>query len=1042
MPAWFRPKRFLFLFLLLCNWAFAQRNVYHLVPEVRLRLGQELFANKRYAAALQVFDQTAASFDYLSESRADCDYYAALCAYELFNEDATYRFESFVSNYPENQKIKLAYFFLGNIFYRQKSYKEALEWYEQTEIYQLSKEQRFELKFKKGYCFFVRGKEKEARALFDEIKDVENKYAAPATYYFSHISYNEGNYEVALKGFQKFSKGSTFSPVVPFYISNIYFLQGKYQETIDYAIPLLDSANTKRVPEIAGLIGQSYYRLKKFETALPYLEKSMEGGAKPERYHYYQLAYCQYRAGQFERAIPNYQKVTTENDTLVQLAYYQLAACYLNVNNKQYARNSFESASKFSFDQDLAEDALFSYAKLSYELAYNPFHEAIDAFRKYIDLYPNSPRIDEAYKLLVNVYLTTKNYKEALVSIEKIKKKTLDLQFAFQRICFNRGIELYNDRDIENAILHFQKSLSEPRDKSLASDARFWIAEARYRQQKLPVAIDAYKDFLFSPGAINSEHYAQSYYSLGYCYFKTNEYKESIVWFRKLEDLKVKAENALLADATLRIADAYFQLRDYENAVSYYSKATLMKTTAHDYALFQLALVSGLSGKSVDKIASLEKLLGYYPKSDYADDAKFELGNAYLTKGENETALKYFTQVEEEYPSGGYAKKSLMKRALIYYNTNENEKAIATFKRVIELYPESQESKESVKGLREIYVEIGDVASFEDFLRSKPSIKLSPSVLDSTSYEAAERKFQKQDFESAVSDFTNYLSKFENGFFVLNAHYYRAESNFKLNRKEDALADYQWVIEKNANKFLETSLLKGSQIAFKLKKYQEAVNIYSRLELVSNNPADILDARVGKMRCALFLQQFELCQQSAIRVISMDKATNDVIMESHLAIAKSALALKNDSVAVSELSFVSQNSQGEFGAEASYLLAEMYYVAKKYELTEKSIFELIDRVPSYDYWIAKGFVLLARNYRALGDDFQAKETLKSIIEKCDIPELIKAAQEELDSILAEEKRKEEQWKQTETEIKFDTNSLQDNRLFDQDILIPEKNEGQ
>jgi hypothetical protein len=165
-------------------------------------------------------------------------------------------------------------------------------------------------------------------------------------------------------------------------------------------------------------------------------------------------------------------------------------------------------------------------------------------------------------------------------------------------------------------------------------------------------------------------------------------------------------------------------------------------------------------------------------------------------------------------------------------------------------------------------------------------------------------------------------------------------------------------------------------------------------------------------------------------------------MESHLAIAKSALALKNDSVAVSELSFVSQNSQGEFGAEASYLLAEMYYGAKKYELTEKSIFELIDRVPSYDYWIAKGFVLLARNYRALGDDFQAKETLKSIIEKCDIPELIKAAQEELDSILAEEKRKEEQWKQTETEIKFDTNSLQDNRLFDQDILIPEKNEGQ
>lgn len=1042
MLAAFRLSCLFFLLIVPVSEVFSQRNVYYLGPDVKFRMAEELFSNNRYAAALKTFDEAAASFPFSGEKRAECDYYAALCAYELFNEDAAHRFRAFVSNYPENQKIKLVYFYLGNIFYRQKSFKEAIEWYEKTEPYQLSKDQRFELKFKKGYCYFVKGREKEARALFDDIKDIENKYAAPATYYFSHISYNEGNYEVALKGFQKFSHNSTFAPVVPFYISNILFLQGKYQETIDYALPLLDSANTKRVPEISGLIGESYYRLKKFELALPYLEKSMEGGSKPERHNFYQLAYCQFKAGQFEKAIPNFQKVTNGTDTLVQLAYYQLAACYLKTNNKQYARNSFESASKFSFDAELAEDALFSYAKLSYELAYNPFHEAIDAFRKYIDLYPSSPRIDEAYRLLVNVYLTTRNYREALISIEKIKKKTLDLQYAYQRICFNRGIELYNDRDLDNAITHFQKSLNEARDKTLASDAKFWIAEAFYRKQNLPEAIKSYKDFLFSPGAIASAYYGQCYYSLGYCYYKNSDFKEAIVWFKKIEDLKVKAEAGLLSDATLRTADAYFQLRDYESAVAYYGRASDMKTSAHDYALYQLAIVSGLSGKPADKITNLEGLLTRYPESDFVDDAKFELGNAYMIKGDNLRALNYFSEVEEEYPSGLYAKKSLMKRALIYYNTSENEKAIATFKKVIELYPESQESKESVKGLREIYVEIGDVASFEDFLRGKPSIKLSPSVLDSTTYEAAERKFHKQDYEAAIADFSSYLSKFENGFFVLHAHYYRGESNLKTNRGEDALADFQWVIEKNSSKFLETSLEKGSRLAFKLKKYAEALSIYQKLELLSNNPGTIMEARVGKMRCALFLKNYDLCQQSAIRVLAMDKASNDLIMEAHMVIAKSAIATGKDSLALSEYGFVSQNSKGEFGAEATYALAEINYGFKKYELTEKTIFELIDRVPSYDYWIAKGFVLLAKNYRALGDNFQATETLKSIIDKCDIPELIKAAQEELNSIMEEERKKEEQWKQTETEIKFDTNSLQDNQLFEQDIVIPEKNENQ
>ena len=45
------------------------------------------------------------------------------------------------------------------------------------------------------------------------------------------------------------------------------------------------------------------------------------------------------------------------------------------------------------------EDALFSYAKLAFELSYNPLDDAITAFQRYLDKYPNSIRRDEAYKL-------------------------------------------------------------------------------------------------------------------------------------------------------------------------------------------------------------------------------------------------------------------------------------------------------------------------------------------------------------------------------------------------------------------------------------------------------------------------------------------------------------------------------------------------------------------------------------------------------------------------------------------------------------------
>ena len=41
----------------------------------------------------------------------------------------------------------------------------------------------------------------KARNAFNQIKDTDTKYTAPALYYYSHIQYTQGNYETALEGF-------------------------------------------------------------------------------------------------------------------------------------------------------------------------------------------------------------------------------------------------------------------------------------------------------------------------------------------------------------------------------------------------------------------------------------------------------------------------------------------------------------------------------------------------------------------------------------------------------------------------------------------------------------------------------------------------------------------------------------------------------------------------------------------------------------------------------------------------------------------------
>ncbi len=1030
---------FLILFLFLLSTAQSQQTVVNTAAQLRLQIASDLFYKQKYATAQKAFDEICSSYAQNTEEHSEAMYYAAMCALELFNADAETRMQQFINLYPGSKRIKMAYFSLGNLAYRSKSFKDALNWYEKiTERDFHDKDQKCEYQFKKGYCYFLRNDDEKAKLLFNEIKDIENNYAAPATYYFSHIAYSQGNLETALNGFQKFKAGSPFYPTIPYYVAHIYYMQKKFPELIEFAEPWLDSANVKRAPELAHLIGDAYFRMGKYAQALPYLNKFFDKGAKPEREDYYQLAYCFFQTKNYTKAIENYKKVVGKTDSLNQLAYYQLANSYLQISEKQLARNSYEMAAAANFYADLAEDALFSYAKLSYELAYNPYHEAIDAFDKYIAAYPDSPRLDEAFRYMVNVYLTTKNYKEALVSIEKIKKRTLDMDFAYQKIAYYRAIEYFNDRDYTNAQLLFKKAIGIGKDKKINAISKYWIADADYRQEQYNLAIEGYNEFNLYPGAALNKEFSYVNYNIGYCYFKKERYEDAAVAFRKFAAEKNDAPAKMRNDAFVRTGDCYFMKSDYNKAIEFYGEAIKLNLFDTDYALFQKASALGLLAKTEEKIISLEFLLNKYPKSNYADDAQYEIGNAFMQNENYNKALTYFEQLQKEHPKSSYIKKAMLKTALAYFNMDKNNEAIALYKDIIAQYPSSQEAKESVISMRNIYVETGDVAAFEDYVKNQSGLNYSNAAIDSASYEAAELRFMKGDCEHAITDFKNYIQKFSNGFFLLNANYYMAECAIKSN-SDDALMGYKYVIEQNKNKFTENALLKAAGLSFKKLDYSTAANYYEQLLANAETPANILEAKTGLMRCNSLNKEYAKAIEFAGKVITSAKASNELLGESYLTRGIAAAELGNDSLAIGDLIKTSSMSQSENGAKAHYYLAELYYKRNNYPEAEKTIFELADRVPSYDYWIAKGFLLLGKNYHSLGDDFQAKETFKSIVEKCQIPDLVKEAQESLNIITLEEEKKSKVQTPEETEINFEVPVENESEIFDTPIVPnPEK----
>ncbi len=433
---------------------------------------------------------------------AEAEYFSALAAIRLFNADAEYRMVMYISHNPESPWINLARLYLGDYFYQNKNYRKAVLYYEMVNRQELEGNELAQYFFRLGYSLYINGDKPRALLMFSEIKDIDTDYTPPAIYYFSQIAYEQKMYLTAMDGFERLRDDETFGPIVPFYIVQILYLQKDYDGILSLAPSLLNSAGKERAVDLYRFIGDAYYNKENYSEAIPYLEKYSAGAKASAREDKYQLAYSYYKTGNIDKAIKLFLEIGVRNDLLTQNIWYMLGDCYLEKGDKKRSELGFGEASKMDFDKKLKEEALLNYAKLTYETSYSPFGEVIAAFQEYIDLYPGSEHIQEAYDYLVATFLQVKNYKAALAALDKIRNKDSRLEEAYQRVAFFRGMELFKNIEIEASIDMFNKSLKyEKYNRAIRARAIYWRGEAWYRLGQYEKAKNDYEEFMGIPGS-------------------------------------------------------------------------------------------------------------------------------------------------------------------------------------------------------------------------------------------------------------------------------------------------------------------------------------------------------------------------------------------------------------------------------------------------------------------------------------------------------------------------------------------------------------
>lgn len=141
---------------------------------------------------------------------------------------------------------------------------------------------------------------------------------------------------------------------------------------------------------------------------------------------------------------------------------------------------------------------------------------------------------------------------------------------------------------------------------------------------------------------------------------------------------------------------------------------------------------------------------------------------------------------------------------------------------------------------------------------------------------------------------------------------------------------------------------------------------------------------------------------AAYKLLAAEKLSDEMKLEALVIKAKSLYESDEMLLAKSSFKDIIEFSQGEAGAEAKYMVANIDYQISDLAAAEKNVFELINQYAPYDYWVAKGFILLSDIYLKNDNVFQAKETLQSIIDNYNGVELKEVAIDKLQEIIMQE----------------------------------------
>lgn len=760
-------------------------------------------------------------------------------------------------------------------------------------------------------------------------------------------------------------------------LAEVYYELGDYPRAISEINRRLTSLSGEAEERAIFLLAESYNQLRDSENAIVNYRRFTEGS--PESPYFrravYGLGWNYYHEKSHQWAAEQFSRISDGTDELAPDALY-----YEGVNLVLSARTE-DGAERFSRlvdlwpDHRLADQGLFELGILRYDG--RRWEEAEEVFGRLIEDYPNSGRVGEASMWRGNTLIALGRFDDALAAFDR----AIELQAASPEtrdaVIFQKSWLLYRQERYAEAATAFELLYESDPKGAQAGQALFWSAESRFQTNRLDQAVDRFRRYLRD--FPNGTHVDAAHYALGWAYFRQQRYEAAIPEFERfLASYREQTESIpYRTDAQLRLADSFFALKRYADAVRVYRR---LAADGDDYALYQIAQAYANSAEPVEAIASFQRLITEFPQSEWREEARYSMGYLYFQNQEYDQAIQEYGTLIRDHGSHALAAKAQYGIGDAHFNAGRLEQAVSAYQVVLDRYPSSPFASDAAAGIQFALLASGQEERSSAFIDSFAVAHPGSPLVDELRFRRAEVRFQGGRTEEATNDLLEFVRSASNDRLLPEAYYYLGTIYADRGQTREATTYLGQIVQRypDSPRRADAAARLG-RLQLEAGRADEAERTYEVLsESAGDDPRLRSEALYGRSMAMLARgrnAEAEALLQQAIQAAPDDPST----APAYLGLGRLREQAGQSGAAITSYRTAARLSQDEAGAEALYRLGSLLLKTGDAAAAVEELSRMPARFAGYSDWMARAYLEQARALRALRRDGEALQIFDTLI---------------------------------------------------------------